>query len=605
MWRVRPGPVLLFECGLAPKSGAQREGITLGSSLNRWLVSAGWLAMVLALVAAATVASIGVAALWSIPAALMATVVVMGWPDKPMTRIIGVIGLVWQLALIGAYWPFATSTNPGSLAGLISWPLHSVVILGVLAVLTLAFLALFVGPGLRLRNRLGRAARIADARPDDVLQQLGQQFHSDPALLRHWQEYLNQVRPSPDATGRVREFAHASARAVFDAVALTHSRLRLEFFRNLPGMLTGIGIIGTFSGLIMGLRQFRISEDPRVVQKSLEALLGGVWEAFVVSAMAITLAIAVTLIEKLVLSAISRQFDHLSLALDGLYPPRPQPESESWAPKLIEVLQAMGQRNAAVLAAPAHAAAAAPMVPRPMMPMPMEAGGSTSASLAQQSLEATQLAGLGEILGTLQELTRHSLQATTAMSDLARGLPELMAQHLTGGVQAQVQSAQVMKTLSAKLEGVASGIELSGRKTLETVAARLMQSEMNMVSRHHAVAEHLGELVQRIEALCGLLQQDRADFMQGAAASQNLRLGGLNGHEPANPPQRWGNPGGRDEGYRTGQQAAHPGPGRSGYAPQEHYPQHDPYTAPEPAYGGAGDGWGDPTPQDGGGRFGS
>jgi hypothetical protein len=69
-----------------------------------------------------------------------------------------------------------------------------------------------------------------------------------------------------------------------------------------------------------------------------------------------------------------------------------------------------------------------------------------------------------------------------------------------------------MKTLSSRLEGVASGIEFSARKTLETVASRLMQSEMNMVSRHHAVADHLGELVQRIEALCGLLQQDRADI---------------------------------------------------------------------------------------------
>jgi hypothetical protein len=31
-----------------------------------------------------------------------------------------------------------------------------------------------------------------------------------------------------------------------------------------------------------------------------------------------------------------------------------------------------------------------------------------------------------------------------------------------------------------------------------------------MVSRNQAVAEHLGELVQRIETLCGLMQQDRS-----------------------------------------------------------------------------------------------
>jgi hypothetical protein len=78
---------------------------------------------------------------------------------------------------------------------------------------------------------------------------------------------------------------------------------------------------------------------------------------------------------------------------------------------------------------------------------------------------------------------------------------------------------QVMRTLAGRLEGVASSIEISGRKTLETVAARLMQSEMNMVSRHQAVVEHLGELVQRSEALCGLLQNDRNDLFHGEGSN--------------------------------------------------------------------------------------
>ena len=74
-----------------------------------------------------------------------------------------------------------------------------------------------------------------------------------------------------------------------------------------------------------------------------------------------------------------------------------------------------------------------------------------------------------------------------------------------------------MKMLSGRLEGVASGIETAGRKTLETVASRMMQSESNMVARHHLVAEHLGELVQRIETLCGLMQRDRGDDSQQGA----------------------------------------------------------------------------------------
>jgi MotA/TolQ/ExbB proton channel family len=568
---------------------------------------------VLALISASVKGSLGVAAVWSIPVALLVTVGVVGWPDKPMSRVLGGLGLVWQLALIGAYWPFAARPDSAVAATTVSWPFHALVIAGLLVCLTIAFLALFLVPGMELRLRVGRAARLSQSRPEDLHEQLANQFRGDPLMLRLWQEYMNQVRRSPDSNGRLREFSHSSARAVFDAGTLTQSRLRLEFFRNLPGMLTGIGIIGTFTGLIMGLRHFRISEDPKVVQHSLEALLSGVWEAFLVSAMAITLAITVTLIEKVLLSAISRSLDQFALALDGIYPPRPQPEGDSWAPRLLEALQGLTQRG--FLVPETHAVQPAQMMPSPVHSAPSQdqrtpaptgltSNGPASGSAAQ-NLAATSSP---ELTTAMRDLSQQSVQAMSAVTELARGLPELLAQHLNSSTQGQAQTAQVMKTLSAKLEGVASSIELSGRKTLETVAARLMQSEMNMVSRHHAVAEHLGELVQRIEALCGLLQQDRADLMQGST-SMPSRIGGMMAQDPAYAaPQRWPQPSNtREDGYRQhpmgGQPPMHNQ--RNGYGPQDHYPSQDLYAPPEPSYGN--DGWGDEGGglESGGGRFGS
>jgi hypothetical protein len=133
--------------------------------------------------------------------------------------------------------------------------------------------------------------------------------------------------------------------------------------------------------------------------------------------------------------------------------------------------------------------------------------------------------------------------AMAAMTELARSLPAALGQHVHSANQTQAQAAQALKLLSSRLENVASGIESSGRKTLETVAARMLQSEANMVSRHHAVAEHLGEVVQRIEALCGLLRHDEAQAAQPGglgydAAGYDAPLFEASGRYPEASPAR-------------------------------------------------------------------
>jgi hypothetical protein len=495
-------------------------------SMNRWLVSGVWLAAVMAIVSASTQGAIGVAAMWALPAALAATMAGLGWPDKPMSKIIGGIAIVWELALIGAYWPFASKDDGPAVTGPMIWPMHSLVTLGVLAALALAFVAMFFLPALGLNKRIKQAIAAVTGPANEMIDRVSTVLQPDSSLLPLWKEYLAHVRESTDPVNGEDGSSSISARAVFDVGTVTHSRLRLELFRNLPGIFTGIGIIGTFSGLIMGLRTFKISQDPQVVQKSLELLMSGVWSAFLISAVAITLAITVTLIEKVVMSLIVRRLDAFATALDNVYAPRPQAETEDWMPRMIDALNALTSQNAHRAQGPVYAPAAVTSLPTPpretvpvtgtlmtpMSPMsPLSPLPSSPVHSTVESFDKAQAQSTGSASTSMLEMTEQTRQAMLAMTELARDLPAALAQQAQGSNQTQLQSVQAMKTLSARLEGVASGIETSGRKTLETVAARMMQSEANMVSRHHAVAEHLGELVQRIEALCGLMQHDRAD----------------------------------------------------------------------------------------------
>jgi hypothetical protein len=458
-----------------------------------WLIFGNWLGSVLALMAAAVHGASGVASAWALGAAVLVTVAVMGWPSRGFARLVAIGGLVWQAALIATYWPFAaTQFTLGSIAPA-QWPLSALITLGILTLLALSFLVMFLVPAIGLRLALGRARAPVVARQPDALERVAKAFEGDDALRHLWLQYCGQLRTLTDSARSQSIHSISSARDVFDLHTLTHSRLRLDLFRNLPGILTGLGIVGTFMGIIKGIRGLQFSQDPSEIQRVFDTLSVGVAEAFVVSMTAITLSMAVTLVEKTVMSSIAHALDAMNVGLDAMHPPRPGDELLTTSPHPSQ--QAAPAFMAAPLSGPGPApgpvsVAAAPPAPAPERPA---ADAAQSAELLAQLLAvSTQVQG-----------------ATKAMAELARALPETIAEQSRLASQGNQQTAQALRGLSSRLEGVASTIEVSGRRTLETVAARLMQAEMQMVSRNQSVAEHLGELVQRIETLCSLLQQDR------------------------------------------------------------------------------------------------
>ena len=190
-------------------------------------------------------------------------------------------------------------------------PPHVYAFAALLVLLLLSFLVVFLSRGLRLRGRLTsltQAIRKASTNGGDP----SHLFEADGTFKHQWQEFrktLHEQRELDPRTGQMEVVAlrpTVPAETFFNNQVLVDNYLRTEFFKHLPGIFTGIGIIGTFSGLILGLQAFKVSETPSVVRESLNSLLHGVWEAFLVSAFAIGLAMLVTLIEKLLLASLYR-----------------------------------------------------------------------------------------------------------------------------------------------------------------------------------------------------------------------------------------------------------------------------------------------------------
>jgi len=143
--------------------------------------------------------------------------------------------------------------------------------------------------------------------------------------LTWWQEFKETLHEQKEVNARTGVYETVAVRstvpaeAFFSTQALVDSRLSTEFFKHLPGIFTGIGIIGTFFGLLQGLRAFHVSENPQIARDSLNLLLHGVSEAFIVSASAITLAMVVTFAEKLLVSGLYRKVEEPAQLLDSMF----------------------------------------------------------------------------------------------------------------------------------------------------------------------------------------------------------------------------------------------------------------------------------------------
>ncbi|MFN3630161.1 MAG: anti-phage ZorAB system protein ZorA, partial [Casimicrobiaceae bacterium] len=199
----------------------------------------------------------------------------------------------------------------------------------LIAILLTGFLLQFFLPALLLGHRLKQAIRkLSDLKqrtgrnPVDLSELTGGLKATAP-LAHAWTEYAKTLHPQKEigADGQsriVRWRATALAETFFTEHAIVHIPLKADFYKHLPGILTGLGIIGTFMGLIEGLSSFDVT-DPTKAQSELTNLIHAVGHAFIVSATAITLAMLLTWLEKWLLSSKTKQLGRLRELIDSLF----------------------------------------------------------------------------------------------------------------------------------------------------------------------------------------------------------------------------------------------------------------------------------------------
>lgn len=231
--------------------------------------------------------------------------------------------LVWlQMFIVGLL--------PESLGGLVAEAapiqlLAPACVVLFVAVLFILFFCHYFIPSFFRAGRFKRSTKSLTAvgeKPAGERRAVLETLFADSKFVHAWQEYAETLHDQYEVQDGervlVRTRATTGAGYFFSPQSMVETPLATEFYKHLPGILTGIGIIGTFFGLMMGLYHFDPS-TPEQVSSSVAQLLKDVLFAFLGSFFSILVSIAVTLMEKWRLRRCYKHLESLTEALDGLF----------------------------------------------------------------------------------------------------------------------------------------------------------------------------------------------------------------------------------------------------------------------------------------------
>ncbi|GKT26046.1 anti-phage ZorAB system protein ZorA [Acidovorax sp. SUPP3334] len=426
----------------------------------------------------------------------------------------------------------------------------------VLAILVLIFCVVFLAPGVLHWFRLMSIQRqINNFDSKNFASEFKKVFAKDKRLSHLWKEYQDSLHiQREERDGQltiVATRATVPSELYFNSQFVVDSRLRTEFFKHLPGLFTGIGIIGTFSGLIEGLRVFQVSENAATVRASLESLMHSVGEAFLVSAAAIAAAMVVTFVEKLLLASLYRRTEEVAHAIDAHFDSgageeylsrlvRASEDSASQSKILKDALvKELGELLRELTTAQIASAKESQLYLAERLTQTSkeqveatrqdnQALGVTIAESIQQSLQGP----LQDIANTVKSASGD--QSGTAarmlqdvMASFSQRLNDLFGGQISGLSDLNQQTAKSIQEAVGTLQTLVSNIEESSRRSTDTMAERMAQAIEKMEARQEAMNAQSTAFVEQIRQLVASSQSETNTKLQSTLETIGTQVAGM------------------------------------------------------------------------------
>lgn len=400
------------------------------------------------------------------------------------------------------------------------FPISLLVTGGFLALLFVGFGYFFGWRGFWLRYRLGgllKQLRIQKIQNPADLQKL---FQGDEKFGHLWKEFRDTLHAQTEQRdGQTVVVAHRAtvpAESFFNSQYLVDSQLHTEFFKHLPGIFTGIGIIGTFIGLISGLQAFQISEDVGQVRMSLDHLLHGVYEAFLISAAAITIAMIVTFVEKLLLASLYRRTEDLAQHLDSLF------ESGAGEEYLSRMVAASEDSASQAKILKDSLVGEMKIILQELTERQISTQVASNEALGQQIAGSIQssLQGPLEQIGDLVAKASgdQSVAATEMLKDVmasfSQRLNDLFGGQISGIQELNQKSAQAMQDAVQSLHQLIGNMEVVNQRSGDAMAEAMTKAIDDMGRRQDEINKQTQSMVEQIRQLVATSQTESNDKLQ-------------------------------------------------------------------------------------------
>jgi hypothetical protein len=416
---------------------------------------------------------------------------------------------------------------------------HIGIVAITLFVLALDFLWRFLFRSIGLSRELSKAIAALQAISDREgelieLDEVANNAMASPALTHLWGEYVKTLHPQrqDDGTGQsqiVRWRSTALAETFFSEQVVVDGRLKTEFFKHLPGVLTGLGIIGTFAGLIKGLVNFKVNVDPTSAQEQLQALVNSVGHAFYVSATAIGLAMIFTWIEKSVVTARYHQVEQLRELIDSLfrggageeYLERLVTASETSATQAAQIKDSLVADLKEILSS----------LTAQQIQAQAQHSGQLSADVSK-SIADTLTGPMDAITKAVQNVSSNQGEAvnkmlTDVLATFGSQMKEMFGGQMSGMTDLMLKASEAMQATAMQFGQLAANMDAAGTNTVDAMGEKLAKALDSMDARQAAMNAQMGAFVEQIRSLVSQSQNETNDKLREALTAMGGQVAGV------------------------------------------------------------------------------
>lgn len=336
-----------------------------------------------------------------------------------------------------------------------------------------------------------------------------------PELAHAWKEYTETLHPQyeVDESGFSRILrwrATTLAEIFFSDTSVISIPLKADFFKHLPGIFTGLGIIGTFSGLIKGLSSFNIS-NPSVAQLELKNLINAVGYAFLVSSFAIAFAMLIIVIEKSLLVNLHKHLSILRQIIDSMFDAG---AGEEYLARLVTASETQATQAAHIK--DALVADLKEILNNMTENQIREQSRQTEMLIHAQSEHYTRLSdnvgkaiaqSLGEPISNIAEAVKAvsanqgdavSKLLTDVLADFTVQMRDMFGGQISGISDLLLETSGAIKESAEMFSSLAKNIENAGKNTVEEMGERLNVAIQTMESRQNSLNQEMRKFIGSI-----------------------------------------------------------------------------------------------------------